>query len=80
MYNIWFYSPFGLILNSLKIDSALRRTLMASVLRSSMSMVTLVVTLVVSRLLSGSPLNVMLKINTSEKKPFTSYFYKNIEG
>ena len=66
-HNIWLYFPFGLMLSSLKMDNALRRTLMASVLMLTMSMLTAMVILVVPRILSGCPVKVMLKMNTSEK-------------
>ena len=77
-HNIWLYFPFGLMLSSLKMDNASRRTLKASVLMLTMSMLTGMVTLVVPLLLSGSPVKVMLKINTSEKNPETSYFCKRL--
>ena len=67
MQNIWLYFPFGLILRSLKMDNALRRTLMAFVSMLTMSMLTAMVILVVFGLLSGCPVKVMLKMNTSEK-------------
>ena len=61
------YSAFGFTLHSLKMYNALKRTLMASVVGTKMSISIAQVTLVVPGLLSGSPVKVILKMNTSTK-------------
>ena len=61
------YSPGWLTLHSLKMDNALKRTLMASVVRTSMLISTAWATLVVPGLLWSSPVKFSLKINTSKK-------------
>ena len=61
------YFLFGFSLHSLKIDNALKRTLMASVEGTSMLISTAWVTLMVPGLLSGSPVKVILKMNKSTK-------------
>ena len=49
------------------MDNALKRTLMASVVGTSMLISTAIVVLVVPGLLCGSPVKFSLKIDTSEK-------------
>ena len=61
------YFPFGFSLQSLKMDKALKRTLMASVEGTSMAISTAWMTCVVPGLLSGSPVKVILKMNKSTK-------------
>ena len=70
------YSPGCLTLHSLKMDNALKRTLMFSVVWTSMLISTEIVALVLPGLLCGSPVKFRLKINTSEKNPSASCICK----